>query len=284
MSHSHPGGPHELGQNFLVDRSTIAVIENLVAGTNGPIVELAAGDGAVTVPLGRSGRPITAVELDPGRARRLRRRTPEHVTVVNTDILRFTLPGTPHVLVGNLPFHLTTAVLKRVLGAHEWRTAVLLVQWEVARRRSGVGGATMLTAQWWPWYEFSLRQRVPARAFRPVPSVDGGLLVMRRREVPLVTTAGEEYRRFVRDVYTGRGRGLGEILERTGRIDRSALREWLRLEHVSTRSLPKELTAEQWASLWHRVTATSEGTDEGTPHRRRGGTTRSGRRGRNRNR
>ncbi|SDJ95077.1 23S rRNA (adenine-N6)-dimethyltransferase [Actinopolyspora mzabensis] len=280
MSHSHPGGPHELGQNFLVDRSVIATIENLVAGTNGPIVELAAGDGAVTVRLGRFGRPITAVELDPGRARRLRRRTPEHVTVVNTDLLRFTLPRTPHVLVGNLPFHLTTAVLKRVLGGHEWRTAVLLVQWEVARRRAGVDGATMLTAQWWPWYEFSLRQRVPAHAFRPVPAVDGGLLVMRRREVPLVTTAGEEYRRFVRDVYTGRGRGLGEILERTGRIDRSALREWLRLEHVSARSLPKELTAEQWASLWQRITA----ADGGTSRRRTGRNTHSERRGRNRDR
>ncbi|MGJ7906567.1 23S ribosomal RNA methyltransferase Erm [Actinopolyspora sp. H202] len=280
MSHAHPGGPHELGQNFLVDRSTIATIENLVAGTNGPIVELAAGDGALTMRLGRSGRPLTAVELDPGRAVRLQHRTPEHVTVVNTDILRFTLPGTPHVLVGNLPFHLTTTVLKRVLGAHEWRTAVLLVQWEVARRRAGVGGATMLTAQWWPWYEFSLRQRVPAHAFRPVPSVDGGLLLMSRRELPLVTTAGEAYQRFVRNVYTGRGRGLGEILERTGRIDRSTLREWLRVERVSPRALPKELTAEQWASLWRRIAASGEGR----PRRRPGGHTRSGRRGRNRER
>ncbi|ASU78749.1 23S ribosomal RNA methyltransferase Erm [Actinopolyspora erythraea] len=252
MSHSHPGGPHELGQNFLVDHSTISAIEGLVAETSGPIVELAAGDGAVTVPLARSGRPVTAVELDPRSARRLRRRTPEHVAVVNEDLLRFPLPRTPHVLVGNLPFHLTTALLKRLLDAHGWRTAILLVQWEVARRRAGVGGATMLTAQWWPWYEFGLRQRVPAHSFRPVPSVDGGLLVVTRRERPLVTE-GERYQRFVRDVYTGRGRGLEEILFRTGRIHRSALRRWLHEEQVSPRALPKELTAAQWASLWRQV-------------------------------
>ncbi|SDP30585.1 23S rRNA (adenine-N6)-dimethyltransferase [Actinopolyspora xinjiangensis] len=263
MSQRHPGGAHELGQNFLVDHSTISAIENLVAETSGPIVELAAGDGALTVPLARPGRPITAVELDPRRARRLRRRTPEHVAVVNEDLLRFPLPWTPHVLVGNLPFHLTTAVLKRVLDARHWRTAILLVQWEVARRRAGVGGATMLTAQWWPWYEFGLRQRVPARSFLPVPSVDGGLLVVTRRERPLVAEGGQ-YQRFVRDVYTGRGRGLEEILFRTGRIHRSALRQWLHEEQISPRALPKELTATQWASLWRRVRSTTT-----APSRRR---------------
>ncbi|WP_034272361.1 23S ribosomal RNA methyltransferase Erm [Haloechinothrix halophila] len=252
MSAAYPGGSHELGQNFLVAPSIIGRIEDLVARTNGPIVELGAGDGAITVPLSRSGRPITAVELDPARARRLQRRTSGNVTVVLADILRFQLPRHPHVLVGNLPFHLTTAVLKRLLRARGWQTAILLVQWEVARRRAGVGGATMLTAQWWPWYEFRLHTRVPARCFRPVPAVDGGLLTMTRRTHPLVTDR-DAYQRFVRDVFTGRGRGLGEILTRTRRANRGELRLWLRTERVSPHALPKDLSAEQWASLWRRL-------------------------------
>nr|WP_225312190.1 rRNA adenine N-6-methyltransferase family protein [Microbispora cellulosiformans] len=67
----HQGGRQELGQNFLVDDSVIAHIGDLVAETTGPIVELGAGDGALTLPLsrylrgcphGRSGRlpPSTA--------------------------------------------------------------------------------------------------------------------------------------------------------------------------------------------------------------------------------
>jgi 23S rRNA (adenine-N6)-dimethyltransferase len=252
MPSSYPGGPHELGQNFLVDSAVIAAIEGLVARTSGPIVELAAGDGAVTVPLSRSRRPITAVELDPRRARRLRTRTPEHVTVLNHDILRCPFPRYPHVLVGNLPFHLTTAVLKRLLAAPHWESAILLVQWEVARRRAGVGGASMLTAAWWPWYDFTVERRVPARSFRPVPSVDGGLLVMTRRAHPLVAER-EAYQRFVKAVFTGRGRGVREILARTGQVDRRALGGWLHNSGVSPRALPKDLTAEQWAALWRRV-------------------------------
>lgn len=150
MPFPYAGGPHELGQNFLVDQSIISVVVELVAGTSGPVVEIAAGEGALTMPLSRLGRPITAVEVDPRRARRLGRRTPGHVTVVNADMLAYRFPRRPHVLVGNVPFHLTTAVVKRLLAAEHWNTAILLVQWEVARRRAAVGGASMLTAAWWP--------------------------------------------------------------------------------------------------------------------------------------
>lgn len=137
----------------------------------------------------------------------------------------------------------------------------MLVQWEVARRRAGVGGASMLTASWWPCYEFTLHARVPARSFRPVPSVDGGLLTMTRRTAPLVEDLAA-YQRFVREVFTGRGRGLREILLRTGRVERGALAEWLRASAVPPQKLPKDLTAEQWSSLWACV-VTGE-----SPHRR----------------
>lgn len=276
MPSPYAGGPHELGQSFLIDRSMISTIETLVARTNGPIVEIGPGDGALTMPLSHSGRPLTAVEVDPKRARRLRQRIPEHVTVINHDILRYRFPHHPHVLVGNLPFHLTTAVLKRLLAAEHWQTAILLVQWEVARRRAGVGGASMLTASWWPWYEFTLHARVPARSFRPIPAVDGGLLTMARRAQPLVTDR-KPYQRFISEVFTGRGRGLCEILARTGRLDRSALREWLHTHQVSPHALPKDLTAEQWASLWQLAGASTQApppTRQKAPTRRSGATDR----------
>ncbi|WP_204073513.1 hypothetical protein [Planotetraspora phitsanulokensis] len=44
-------------------------------------------------------------------------------------------------------------------------------------------------------------------------------------------------------------RGLGETLHRTGRIDRLAVREWLRATGVPPHALPKDLTGAQWVSL-----------------------------------
>ncbi|WP_406298120.1 23S ribosomal RNA methyltransferase Erm [Embleya sp. NBC_00888] len=261
MPYPTHGGRHELGQNFLVDRAVIALFEDLVARTSGPIVEIGPGDGAITLPLARTGRPITAVELDPKRARRLARRVPGHVEVVAADVLRFRFPHEPHTVVGNLPFHLTTPVLRRLLETEHWRSAVLLVQWEVARRRAGVGGATMLTAAWWPWFEFGLHARVPARAFRPMPSVDGGLLTMTRRDIPLVEERPGPYQELVREVFTGPGRGLREVLARTGRFAGTALRGWFRDERLPPFALPKDLTAHQWAALWHIADARGPGAN-----------------------
>ncbi|WFE23133.1 rRNA adenine N-6-methyltransferase family protein [Solwaraspora sp. WMMD937] len=132
---------------------------------------------------------------------------------------------------------MTTSIIRTLLAADHWHAAVLLVQWEVARRRAGVGGATLLTASWrggavgagswWPWYDFELHSRVPARAFRPVPSVDGGLSTIDRRETPLVTDR-KGYQDLVRTVFTGRGHGLAKIIQRSGRISRPDLQDWTR--------------------------------------------------------
>jgi 23S rRNA (adenine-N6)-dimethyltransferase len=243
------GGRHELGQNFLTDRATIAAICAAAGRGPGAIVELGPGDGALPLPLSRLGRPITAVELDGRRAHRLDRRTGEDVTVVHGDILHHEFPRVPHTIVGNIPFHLTTATLRRILRQPHWHTAVLVVQWEVARRRAGIGGASQLTAAWWPWYAFDVLSRVPARAFRPVPSVDGGVLAITRRAEPLVRDRAR-YQEFVRQVFTGRGHGLGQILPRTGRIGRADAANWLRANGIRADALPKQLTAEHWASLW----------------------------------
>ncbi|ANS62480.1 lmrB [Streptomyces lincolnensis] len=246
---SRYGSRQELGQNFLVDPDIIKLIRRAAERTEGPIVDLGAGDGALTLPLSRLGRPVTAVELDPRRVKRLSARAPENVKVVGEDILRFRLPTVPHTVVGNIPFHVTTATMRRILVAPAWVSAVLVVQWEVARRRAGIGGCSLVTAESWPWFDFSVLKRVPRFAFRPAPSVDGGILVIERRPEPLVRER-REYQDFVRQVFTGRGHGLREILQRIGRVQDSDLSAWFRAHGVSPQALPKDLTAEQWASLW----------------------------------
>ncbi|WP_022888810.1 23S ribosomal RNA methyltransferase Erm [Agromyces italicus] len=249
------GGRQELGQNFLVDRGAIDRLVGLVDETRGPIIELGAGGGALTDPLARLGRPLTALELDPGRVASLRRRFGARVTVEQADVLRWRYPSAPHVVVGNVPFHLTTAILRSLLDRPGWTNAVLLTQWEVARRRCGVGGSSLLTAQSAPWFEFALDGRVPARAFRPVPAVDGGLFSVRRRAEPLVEAAERRgYCGFVAAAFRGRGRGMAQILTRTPRpMGAAQAKSWLARRGLARDVLPGRLSAEDWASLWQEV-------------------------------
>ncbi|MGF1648073.1 MAG: 23S ribosomal RNA methyltransferase Erm [Kineosporiaceae bacterium] len=265
--HRHAPGPAELGQNLLVDRAVVAAIVDNVREGRDPLVEWAAGDGAVTRELARLDRPLEAVEIDTRRIAVLRRRVGPHVAITHGDILRHAPPAGPHDVVCNVPFHLTTPVLRRLLRLPHWGTAVLLTQWEVARKRAGVGGATQLTAQWWPWFDFRLVRRVPAAAFSPRPAVDGGLLVVCRRSHPLVAER-DPYQHWVRAVFTGPGRGLPAVLAAAG-WDRRAAAAWCRAEGLGPRALPRDLTAGQWAAAYRLSRAGQDRAPEDAQRHRR---------------
>lgn len=199
------GGRHELGQNFLHHAPTLDHILSLVERTSGPILELGAGDGALTRPLARLGRPLTAIDVDEHRVRRLRSDLPQ-VRVEAADATRH--PFDAEVVVGNVPFHLTTPILRRLLETGRWRHAVLLTQWEVARKRAGVGGGTLMTAQSAPWFVFALEGRVPAWGFRPQPSVDGGAADDRPARVAARARDGSPRVRGLRSAHVHRAREL----------------------------------------------------------------------------
>lgn len=251
MPRSHHGGRHELGQNFLTHRPTIDRIVSLVDRTPGSILELGAGDGALTRALARLDRRLTAIEIDEHRARRLGAALP-HVRVHAADALRHPLDA--DVIVGNIPFHVTTPILRRLLSADGWNRAVLLTQWEVARKRAGVGGGTMMTAQMAPWFTVELCGRVPAWAFSPQPSVDGGLLSITRRSTSLVpATERRSYESFVRAVFTGRGATLPAIVASVSGLATVQARRAVAAAGAEDRRLPRDLRPEHWAVLWRHV-------------------------------
>lgn len=248
---THNHGRHELGQNFLIDPRTIDRIVALVRDTAGPIVEIGPGDGALTLPLAGLGREFTAIDIDARWVARLTSRLPEQARVVCADFLHYRLPRGPHVVVANVPFHLTTAILRRLLRAPGWTDAILLVQWEVARRRAGVGGASMMTTQWAPWFSFELHGRVPASAFRPRPAVDGGILVIRRRPTPLLPI-GERgrFQAMVHSIYTGDGRGIAQIVRRAGLLTSARAHAWLARHRINDQALPRDLPTSAWLDLF----------------------------------
>ncbi|MCC9145008.1 MULTISPECIES: 23S ribosomal RNA methyltransferase Erm [unclassified Arthrobacter] len=255
------GGRHELGQNFLIHQPTIRLVLELVRSSGGgSILELGAGDGALTRPLAALGRDLLAIDLDLRCVRRLQQRLPS-VQVRQADALA--VPFDRPVVVGNIPFHLTTPILRRLFSTGTWSQSVLLTQWEVARKRAGVGGGTLLTAQTAPWFDFILQGRVPAAGFRPSPAVDGGVISVQRRPVPLLDPEDRNaYEQFVRRLFTGPGAGLGEILGRSLGSARTA-RAVLAGCGLPVRALPRDITPEQWPYLWAAVRAVQENSRSG---------------------
>ena len=164
------------------------------------MLEIGAGDGAITSVLARRAGYVIAHEIDSSLAMRLRERFGplSSVLVVEGDAFAQPVPRLPFRAVSNVPFHETTRALRLLLddprGSLE--RAALIVQWEVARKRAR--GDTLLGLGWAPWWELRLVRQVPASAFRPRPSVDAGILVAVRRPEPLLPPgAGEGLSRLL---------------------------------------------------------------------------------------
>jgi 23S rRNA (adenine-N6)-dimethyltransferase len=108
-----------------------------------------------------------------------------------------------------------------------------------------------LTAQWWPWLDFRLQARVPATAFSPRPSVDGGILMIDRRTAPLLSQAEQHtYQDWVRTIFSGRGRTLQEVLAANGGLSRRDSTRFCVNHHLSPRALPRDLSAHQWVAAF----------------------------------
>jgi 23S rRNA (adenine-N6)-dimethyltransferase len=171
------------------------------------VVEFGAGTGTLTSALVDCGARVLAVEVDPVLAAGLARQfaSANAVTVFECDAIEFPLPATPFRVFANPPFNRTSAILHRLLDdpAGGLVRADLVVQWQVARALAQAGEKLpidLVGASWAPWWSFRRARRLPAKLFRPAPSVDAAVLIVTRREPSLLPVeSAPPFMRFVRE-------------------------------------------------------------------------------------
>lgn len=181
--------PAARGAHFLRGRRLAAdLVRAAGVGPDDLVFDLGAGLGALTAPLAATGATVVAVERDPRYQRRLARRFAgqPRVRLIAGDVLAVPLPRRAFRVVANLPFGVTTAMLRRLLDPPSSR----LVAADVIVAR---GAATALTdpddgeTRWWASrYEMQLARRLSPACFVPPPSVDAAVLRIRVRQ-PVLT-------------------------------------------------------------------------------------------------
>src|SRR6516165_2839759 len=241
-----------LSQNFLVDRRAIdALVHGSGAGRGDLAVDIGAGNGLISEALARRGAQVLAIERDPALARRLRAKfaTWPTVSVLEDDVLTAPLPAGRFRVVANIPFGITTKILRRLLDHDGLVRADLIVQAEVARKRGAGGRGTLLNACWEPWFEFGTGARIAAAAFRPVPRVETAVLVVTRRDPPLLDPAARrEYTAFVTAGFEGARPTVASALARA--IPRDRFAGLARELGFAAGALPSHLGVDHWVGLF----------------------------------
>ena len=143
------------------------------------VLDIGAGEGALTAHLIRTGARVVAVELHPVRAVRLAARFPQ-ATVVRTDVRDLRLPHRPFRVVASPPYAITAGLLALLLAPGTRLIAADLVLQRAVVRKYADGSAPG-TARWDRTFTARPGLVLPRRAFRPPPQVDSTVLVLRRR-------------------------------------------------------------------------------------------------------
>lgn len=169
------------GWHPLVDEWAARIVADALVEPGELVVDLGAGEGALTTHLVAAGAHVVSVELHPGRVQMLRERfAPAQVTVVRCDIAGFRLPRRPFRVVASPPYAMSSAVLRSLLTPRSRLVAADLVLQRAVVRRVCEGRAPG-AGTWLREFDVRPGRTLPRRAFRPPPRVDSAVLVVRRR-------------------------------------------------------------------------------------------------------
>jgi 16S rRNA (adenine1518-N6/adenine1519-N6)-dimethyltransferase len=250
------------GQNFLGDEEVLSHIARLAVEVSGErVVELGAGLGHLTVRLLARGAEVVAVERERDMATVLRGELAGRVRVLEADAARLDYRelaegwgGGALVVVGNLPYHLTSPILFALLDqADAVRRAVFLVQREVAERLVASPGGkewglpSVLLQQ---RAEVSLERRVGAGAFLPRPRVESAVVRIAFGRPPgPQPVEPARFRRLVRAGFAQRRKVLANALA-SGRVATAdALAAALVAAGIDGRRRGETLSVEEWVEL-----------------------------------
>jgi 16S rRNA (adenine1518-N6/adenine1519-N6)-dimethyltransferase len=271
----------------------VEVLESILAEAGptpgGRILEIGPGLGILTRALLAAGASVTAVELDAGLAAFLRVQlaesidrdpglqadtpgTPESRDVPTTpgapeppgalrliegdaldlDLVHLVPP--PYDVVANLPYHITSPILHRLLGqAPRPARLVLMLQREVAARIAAPPGKMSYLSVFVQYHaRVRIARIVPPAAFEPAPRVDSAVVVLEpyseddRLQVPATE---DELWRVVQAGFRERRKMLHNVLARQLPVSADRVMAALAAAGIAPDRRPQTLAVGEWLRL-----------------------------------
>ncbi len=185
-----------LGQHFLTDPSILnRIVDALDPESSDTVLEIGPGRGALTAVLAERAGTVVAIERDHDLLTGLQQSFPG-IDLVAGDALALdwheVVGHSDFLVIGNIPYNITSPLLDKALTPPRPRRCVFLVQREVGDRivaqpGNKTYGALSVGIQAVARAEVVFR--VPAGAFQPPPKVDSVVLRLTPLDVPLVDDA-----------------------------------------------------------------------------------------------
>ena len=258
-----------LSQNFLIDPNVLPIIIEAIEIEDADLVlEIGAGLGYLTKTLGDNAKTVVSVEVDTDLYAELQHEFEDYprIRIVQADILKLNLfpilAGVPRLnvkVVGNLPYHITTPILWKLLAHCELiSSCVLMMQTEVAQRIVASPGGKdygALTVAVSYYARSEILRSFSSNQFYPIPGVDSALVRLRIEETPSVEVGDEAlFFRILRAAFQFRRKTLRNAMLRARLpVSNGVLDEIFEELHIDGRRRGETLDIREFASLANSI-------------------------------
>ena len=249
----------KFSQNFLVDRE---ILEKIVAAAeiqkNENIVEIGAGTGVLTIELLRKLARVFAIEIDREILPVLNfttKKISKNLQIFPIHILQFRvdeiLKTQNYKIVANIPYHLTSPILRKFLVESENRPQkiILLTQKEVAQKICDEKKNSILRMFIAVFGRAEILKIVPPKSFFPAPKVDSAILKIEIFEKPKIKIAPREFFNFLKKGFSSPRKMLKNNLSTDLKIPQKKILEIFENLKIAENARAENLSIENWENL-----------------------------------
>lgn len=261
-----------LGQNFLIDPHALSkVVEAAELSGEETVLEIGSGTGVLTRLLLDHARRVVAIEVDRRLERAFREAVGPHprLTFLLGDILRMDWASEvgpdPYAVVANIPYSLTSHLLRRLLEAQAgpFRIVLTLQREVVDRILSSPGDMSLLALSVQLYGSPRAFGRIEAASFFPAPAVDSEILRVDVHDSPRVPA------KLLGPLFVAARAGFGQkrkqlrnALAAGLQVEAAQATAWLEQAGIRPSRRAQELGVEEWGRL-AEVLASGQAPPEG---------------------
>lgn len=154
------------------------------------VLELGAGKGALTSVLSQRAGRVLAVENDPRFVEVLRNKYIDrpNTKIIARDILEIILPHEKFHVVSNIPYAITTPIMKKLLNKPSTglERGVIMVEKGAAKRFTSKFVKDPYVAAWRMFFDIRYVKEISRNNFSPPPKVDSAIISISRKKTSMV--------------------------------------------------------------------------------------------------
>jgi 16S rRNA (adenine1518-N6/adenine1519-N6)-dimethyltransferase len=248
----------KLGQNFLINSSILKkVIDYSNLNPNECVLEIGPGIGILTIELAKKVNKVIAVEKDRRFFEILKELTKSfnNIEIIFGDALKIESDIFKNVdkVVANLPFYITSPLIRRLLEGFFQKPMFLMVQKEVVQRicaKPPYMSILSISVQFFADPEILFY--IPKNYFWPSPKVDSAFikLVPRKNNSYIHNTSfRKKFFKIVKAGFIHPRKQLANNLSKGLKLKKEEVSNWLLSNNIFPAKRAQELSIQEWILL-----------------------------------